>query len=70
MGGTPAFKIHGFAAVGLVGFPGDEIEFAFSADDGSVWLHGSGLWMKMVIVFLVPQKTGWYQEAFFPGKGS
>lgn len=53
MGRTPAFKIHGFAAVGLVGFPGDEIEFTFSADDGVVWLHDNGLWMKMVIVFLV-----------------
>jgi hypothetical protein len=38
----PAFKIHGPAAMGLTGVPGDEIELAFTADDGLAWLHGNG----------------------------
>lgn len=53
MGRTLAFEIHGFTAMGLVGLPGDEIKFAFSADDRGVRLHGNGLWMKKVLVFLV-----------------
>ena len=39
-GGTPAFEMHGPAAVGPVGVPGDVIKKAFSADDELAWFHG------------------------------
>jgi hypothetical protein len=52
MGRAPAFKIHGFAAVGLARIPGDEIELALATDDGVVRFHGHGLWMIRTLVFL------------------
>lgn len=58
MGRVAAFEIHGPAAVGLMGVPGDKVEFAFSADDGLVWFHGSGSVMVVMFVLLYPNRWG------------
>jgi len=69
-GGTPAFETHGPAAVGPASVPGDVIKFAFSADDGFAWLHGSGFTSAFKVhrsgdTFLFSPRIGIMASGFF-----